>query len=104
MSYRTQIDDGMGGVEWITVETPDEDYDRMKQEELDERMAKMHVVPRHNPDDIPTNDYPFTTLDDERRLTGKDRFWLGVITCLAAVVAIPWIVGACTIWKWMFTK
>lgn len=37
MSYRHAIDNGLGGVEYVTIETPDEDYDRMKQEELDDR-------------------------------------------------------------------
>ncbi len=35
MSYRHRVENWLGEAEYITVETPDEDYDRMKQEEAD---------------------------------------------------------------------
>ena len=40
MSYRHTVENWLGEVEYITVETPDEDYDRMKQEELDDEVMR----------------------------------------------------------------
>ncbi len=40
MSYRHAVDNGMGGVEYVTIETPDEDYDRIKQKELDDEVMR----------------------------------------------------------------
>jgi hypothetical protein len=90
MSYRTQVDDGMGGVEYITVETPDEDYDRMMQEELD--------------GELPTKEYPFTTLDTEKDFNWRDYMWMGIISIGSLALSVPWVVGAWTIGRWMFTK
>lgn len=37
MSYRSSFTNWLGEREYETIDTPDDDYDRMKQEELDER-------------------------------------------------------------------
>jgi hypothetical protein len=42
LSYRQSFTNWLGDREYETIETPDEDYDRMKQEELDEQMKEAH--------------------------------------------------------------
>jgi len=48
MSYQRSFENWTGETEYETVETPDEDYDRMKQIELDEAL-----IPHHPGEDCP---------------------------------------------------